>query len=155
MSEQKDSATATAAAAPLPSAHMNSTRVVLKTILEASDGGLGLVGRRIVIGGWVKSSRELRKEPVVAEPPQEDDVASKAGSRDVSCSEILQSRIPFIRSIIKILGGSSYSVHEKLEPAAPRPTPPSIAFLQVSDGSCASSLLVMLSMCLLICLINI
>ena len=81
---------------------------------------------------------------VVKPPPPVDGVASQTGTRDVTCSEILQSRIPFIRSIIKILGGSNYSVREKLEPAAPRPPPPSLVFLQVSDGSCASTLLVIM-----------
>ncbi|EXB84507.1 Asparagine--tRNA ligase, cytoplasmic 2 [Morus notabilis] len=133
-------ATATKAATPaIPFEYSN--RVILKAVLESGDGGLGLVGRRFVIGGWVKSSKEVRKESVA--PSKVDVVARETDqSLDVSCSEILQSRIPFIRSIIKILGGSNYSVREKLEPviAPPRPPPPSVAFLQVSDGSCASSL---------------
>lgn len=94
----------------------------------------------------MKSSKEVRKESVA--PSKVDAVARETGqSQDVSCSEILQSRLPFIRSIIKILGGSNYSVREKLEPviALPRPPPPSVAFLQVSDGSCASSLQVIKS----------
>ncbi|PON75098.1 Asparagine-tRNA ligase [Parasponia andersonii] len=143
MSQQKESPAAAvntpAATTVTPSKY--SGRVVLKTILE-SGGGLGLVGRRVVIGGWVKSSKEVKKETVVAAPPPVDGVASQTGTRGVTCTEILQSRIPVIRSIIKLLGGSNYSVREKLEPAAPRPPPPPIVFLQVSDGSCASSLLV-------------
>ncbi|KAL5562197.1 hypothetical protein UlMin_031944 [Ulmus minor] len=134
-------ATATAAAAS-PSASSGrlipfkySNRVVLNTILESGDGGFGFVGRRVVIGGWVKSSKEIMKETL---PSKVDDRSAAASPGDVSCTEILQSRIPFIRSIIKILGGGNYSVREKFE-SAPK-TPPSVAFLQVSDGSCASSL---------------
>ncbi|XP_062081018.1 asparagine--tRNA ligase, cytoplasmic 2 [Humulus lupulus] len=154
MSEQKESVSASASAAS-PAAAMvaipfkYSTRVVLKTILDSGDGrgGLGFIGQRVIIGGWVKSSKEVRKELVaVAEPPpvyQHAASPTPTPTGDVSCSEILQSRIPFIRSIIKILGGGNYSVRDKFElPAAPRPAPPSISFLQVNDGSCVSSLLV-------------
>ncbi|KAK6141879.1 hypothetical protein DH2020_024376 [Rehmannia glutinosa] len=45
-----------------------SKRVILETILGRPDGGVGLIGRRIVVGGWVKSSREFRKEPAVQAP---------------------------------------------------------------------------------------
>ncbi|KAF2284572.1 hypothetical protein GH714_027213 [Hevea brasiliensis] len=43
---------------PLIPSSKYSNRVVLRTIIERSDGGVGLVGETIVIGGWVKSSRE-------------------------------------------------------------------------------------------------
>ncbi|VFQ95938.1 unnamed protein product [Cuscuta campestris] len=36
-------------------------RMILKTILEHSDGGMGLIGQKAVIGGWVTFSREWRK----------------------------------------------------------------------------------------------
>ncbi|XP_030500044.2 asparagine--tRNA ligase, cytoplasmic 2 [Cannabis sativa] len=147
MSEQKDSAPASAT--PVPFKY--STRVVLKTILESGDT-LGFVGQRVVVGGWVKSSKEVRKEPSPAadQPPAatvDQYVGANPGrspSGDVSCSEILQSRIPFIRSILKMLGGGgNYSVRDKLEvSSAPRPPPPSISFLQINDGSCVSTLLV-------------
>lgn len=60
---------------------------------------------------------------------------------DVSCVEILQSRIPFLRTIVKVLGGSSSNnpLRERLD-AVLKPAPPSTAFLKVSDGSCAASL---------------
>ncbi|KAF2284580.1 hypothetical protein GH714_027280 [Hevea brasiliensis] len=44
---------------PLIPSSKYSNRVVLRTIIERSDGGVGLVGETIVIGGWVKSSREV------------------------------------------------------------------------------------------------
>ena len=38
-----------------------SKRVIIKSILEREDGGLGLVGQVLVIGGWVKTGREQGK----------------------------------------------------------------------------------------------
>eukprot|EP00252_Welwitschia_mirabilis_P014956 TRINITY_DN33045_c0_g1_i1.p1 TRINITY_DN33045_c0_g1~~TRINITY_DN33045_c0_g1_i1.p1 ORF type:complete len:570 (+),score=138.73 TRINITY_DN33045_c0_g1_i1:197-1906(+) len=38
-----------------------SRRVLIKTILSRPDGGKGLVGQRIVVGGWVKTGREQGK----------------------------------------------------------------------------------------------
>lgn len=112
-----------------------SKRVILKTVLE---GGIGFVGQRIVIGGWVKSSNEVRKEPLP--PPAPVAGGAPQVAKDVSCVEILQTRIPFFRSIMKALGGN-HPVREKLESAIENlPPPPSAAFLQVSDGSCVASL---------------
>ncbi|KAJ7961650.1 Asparagine-tRNA ligase [Quillaja saponaria] len=121
-----------------------SNRVVLKTLLESSDGGLGLVGQRVVIGGWVRSSKEVMKEPVAPLPPI-DNRMDEIKSKDVSCVEILQSRIPLFRSIIKVLGGSGYTIREKFETVAPKPSPPppSTACLQVTDGSCVANLQVL------------
>lgn len=126
-----------------------SNRVVLKTILGSGDGGLGLVGKRVVIGGWVRSSKEVTKAPATPPrpPPKADEGAGETGSKDVSCVEILQSRIPFFRSILKVLGGGNYHLREKLEQVVPRPPPPpsSIALLQVSDGSCVACLQVVVA----------
>ncbi|KAK3004663.1 hypothetical protein RJ639_018280 [Escallonia herrerae] len=77
-----------------------SKRVVLKTILGRSDCGLGLVGERVVVLGWVKSAKEVRKEPV----PNPDAARDVGPPKDVSCLEVLQSRIPFFRTILKALG---------------------------------------------------
>lgn len=112
-----------------------SSRVILKTILERQDGGLGLVGQRVVIGGWVKSSKEFKKEPAAVAAPADD-----SGPNDVTCVEVLKSRIPLIRSLIKALGGTAYSARDKLEVVVPKPPRPSISILQVSDGSCAATL---------------
>lgn len=113
-----------------------SKRVILKTVLE---GGTGLVGQTIVIGGWVKSSNEVRKEPL---PPPAVAGDTPAAAKDVTCVEILQTRIPFFRSIMKVLGGNPNPGRGKLEPP-----PPSVAVLQVSDGSCVPSLLVHFFIC--------
>ena len=118
-----------------------SNRVLLKTILERDDGGVGLVGKTVLIGGWVKSSKEETKEPVPPPPPPQ--AVEKDSKVEISCVEIIQSRIPFFRSIINVLGIGNYQAREKLEKPAPRPLPPplpSIAFLQVSDGSCVATL---------------
>ena len=117
-----------------------SKRVILKTIFDRSSDEL--VGERVVVGGWVKSSREVRKDPLPQPPPPvaaAGDMAS--GPKDVRCGESLQTRIPFFRSIMKVLGGTHNPIREKLESVTQKlPPPPSIAILQVSDGSCVSSL---------------
>lgn len=112
-----------------------SNRVLLRTVLERSDGGLGLVGERLVVGGWVKSSKEEAKEALAAE-----DKARAAEHKDVSCAELLQTRIPLFRSIMKVFGGGSHPIRRRIE--APPSPPLSLAFLQISDGSCVASLLV-------------
>lgn len=38
-----------------------SKRVIIKTILGRQDGGVGLIGQRMTIGGWVKTGREQGK----------------------------------------------------------------------------------------------
>nr|GLL33288.1 asparagine--tRNA ligase, cytoplasmic 2 [Ipomoea trifida] len=111
-----------------------TNRVTLKTVFERNDGGMGFAGRRIVIGGWVKSSREIRKDPEPAPAPED------VGTKDVSCVEVLQSRIPLIRSIMKVFGGGDFRVREKLESSVQKLPQPSVSFLQLSDGSCVQSL---------------
>lgn len=118
-----------------------SKRVLLKTVLGRDDGGLGLVGERMVIGGWVKSSKELKKEPSL--PPPDVGAGAISSPKDVSCVEILRSQLSFFKSIMKVLGGGNQSFKEKLDSVVPipkPPPPPSIAVLQVSDGSCVASL---------------
>ncbi|OVA08677.1 Aspartyl/Asparaginyl-tRNA synthetase [Macleaya cordata] len=117
-----------------------SKRVLLKTIVGRSDEGLGLIGERVVVGGWVKSSKEQTKE--VQPTPTMTTVMT--GHKDVTCVELFQSRIPLFRAIIKVLGGTNSSpLREKLEKSNAKPVP-SIAYLQVSDGSCVPSLQVVL-----------
>lgn len=111
-----------------------SKRVLLKTVISRSDGGAGLIGQRVVIGGWVKSSREIRKEPDHIAPAPNVETP-----KDITCVEILQSKLPFFRSIIKAFAGDN-RVREKLDSILPKPPQPSISILQVSDGSCVSSL---------------
>lgn len=114
-----------------------SNRVILKSILNRRDNGLGLVGDRVVIGGWVKSSKELRKEPLQTS----DHVAAQDAPQDVTCVEVIQSRIPFFRQIIKVFGGHTYgTVRDKLNSITPKPPTPSVSILQLSDGSCVPSL---------------
>ncbi|KAK4492169.1 hypothetical protein RD792_002967 [Penstemon davidsonii] len=125
---------------PQASISKYTKRVLLKTITTRSDGGVGLIGQRVVIGGWVKSSREFRKEPPVAATTPE----VVAPPKDVTCVEVLQSRIPFIRSIMKVLGGGDHHrIRDKFDSIIPKPPQPSISILQISDGSCVSSLQVL------------
>ncbi|XP_022759813.1 asparagine--tRNA ligase, cytoplasmic 2-like isoform X2 [Durio zibethinus] len=125
---------------------MYSNRMMLKTILESSDGEMGLIGKTVVVGGWVKSSKEVKKDPVPSPPAAADAFPVSQRPKDVTCVEILQSRIPFFRTIIRVLGGSASSpaVREKLESLIPKPPPPSTFFLQINDGSCLSSLQVVI-----------
>ncbi|PWA61443.1 asparaginyl-tRNA synthetase 2 [Artemisia annua] len=127
--------------------HKYSERVLLKTILDRRDGGSGLLDQRVVVGGWVKSSREIRKDPVPAvHTGVGGEVKEGAGGKDVKCVEVFQSRIPFLRTIIKVFGGSTGHGHghghtkDKLESVVPRPPQPAISMLQISDGSSVMSL---------------
>ncbi|KAJ7950560.1 Asparagine-tRNA ligase [Quillaja saponaria] len=98
----------------VPSGSKYSNRIILKTLMESSDGGLGLVGQRIVIGGWVRSSKEWGN----------------------SSADTL---IPINH---RVLDGSGYTVREKFESVAPKPMPPprSTVYLLVTDGSCVANL---------------
>ncbi|OIT38874.1 PREDICTED: asparagine--tRNA ligase, cytoplasmic 2 [Nicotiana attenuata] len=116
-------------------------RVMLKTILGRTDGGVGLVGQRVVIGGWVKSSREIRKQPVT--PPPAAPAPPVVSPKDVTCSEVFQSRIPLFRSIMKVFGAGEYRIREKLDVVVQKAPQPSVSILQVSDGSCVASLQVL------------
>ena len=111
-----------------------SKRVILKDIVGRDDGGAGLLGRRVVIGGWVKSSREIKKDP----PSMVDTDA--VGPKDASCVELMQSRIPFLRSILKVLGGGDHRIRDKLDSVTPKPPQPSTSVLKISDGSCVRTL---------------
>ncbi|KAJ0808508.1 putative asparagine--tRNA ligase [Helianthus annuus] len=133
---------------PMPPVDLSkySKRVLLKTVLDRADGGVGLVDQRVVVGGWVKSSREMRKDPLPAtQPPAGGDAKPVTGGKDVRCVEVFQSRIPFLRTIIKVFGGNTAHSHnkEKLESIAPKPAHPAISILQISDGSSTISLQVM------------
>ncbi|TYG60917.1 hypothetical protein ES288_D07G106100v1 [Gossypium darwinii] len=128
-----------------------SNRVMLKTILECGDDQIGLFGKTVVVGGWVKSSKEVKREPVAAalKPPTAAEAFPPSpGRKELSCVEVVQSRIPFFKKIIRVFGVSSDSypgVREKFEPVPkPPPPPPSKFFLQISDGSSISSLMVVI-----------
>ncbi|WOG85995.1 hypothetical protein DCAR_0105189 [Daucus carota subsp. sativus] len=122
---------------PVTAPSRYSSRVILKTILNRNDNGLGLAGERLVIGGWVKSSKELTKE----EPVKTSDALVNAGTpTDFTCAEVIQSRIPFLRTIIKVFGGQGNNVHDKLHPFMAKLPQPKIVYLQISDGSCVQTL---------------
>ncbi|KAG5586489.1 hypothetical protein H5410_046923 [Solanum commersonii] len=123
--------------APVVECSKYTKRVMLKTLLGRSDGGVGLIGQRVVIGGWVKSSREIRKQPVTPHSVPAQVVSTK----DVTCSEVLQSRIPLLRSIMKVFGAGEYRVREKINVVFQPQS--SVSILQVSDGSCVPSLQVL------------
>ncbi|GAB4841500.1 hypothetical protein Ancab_022216 [Ancistrocladus abbreviatus] len=105
-------------------------RVVLKSVLGRTDGGVGLVGQRIVIGGWVKSAKEVRKEPMPPSPPAAvvEDEKVEAEQKEMTCTEVFQARLPVIRCILKAFGAAGSQVGKE-------PPTPSSVILQVSDGS--------------------
>ncbi|XAR58774.1 Asparagine--tRNA ligase [Bertholletia excelsa] len=113
-----------------------SKRVILKTILERSDRGSGLAGERVVIGGWVKSSKEVKN---AAESP-----APAPAAKDAGGEEIIRTRIPLFRSIIRVFGRGSRPVREDAGQNVPKlPPSPSTAIMVVSDGSSVASLQVL------------
>ncbi|KAG6417229.1 hypothetical protein SASPL_119382 [Salvia splendens] len=116
---------------PLPLSKY-SKRVTIDSISGRPDGGPGLIGRRVVVGGWVKSSREFKME-AAAPPP------AAGGPKDISCVEVLQTKLPFFRSIIKVFGGEQ-RIRDKIDSIIPKPPQPSISILEIGDGSCVSSL---------------
>ncbi|OIW17646.1 hypothetical protein TanjilG_28996 [Lupinus angustifolius] len=124
-----------------------SNRVLLKTLLHHAndDGAVGLVGQRVLVGGWVKSSKEVKKPslPLIMDNNNNDGF-DETRNKDVSCVEILQSRIPLVRSIFHVLGGKGYVPRKKLEhsqhPLKAIIPQPSTVYLLLTDGSCVSSL---------------
>ncbi|XP_027336132.1 asparagine--tRNA ligase, cytoplasmic 2 [Abrus precatorius] len=117
-----------------------SNRVRVKTLLEKRES---VVAQRVVVGGWVKSAKEVEKSSPPPPPLTDDAVDDTRKNKDVSCVEILQSRIPLIRNILEVFGGSGYSQKKKREPSVPPkvvPPKPSTAYLLLSDGSCVGSL---------------
>ncbi|KAG2321489.1 hypothetical protein Bca52824_014702 [Brassica carinata] len=125
-----------------------SNRVELKTLLKRSDGGARLAGKRVVIGGWVKSSRAVKKDspppppppPSLAVPPP-----STTTKSNVSCTEIIQSKMSIFRKLFDVLsgGGKTYPIFDKPEIAGGKKdtSPPEyIIYFLISDGSSVSSL---------------
>uniref|UniRef100_A0A7N0TQ61 asparagine--tRNA ligase n=1 Tax=Kalanchoe fedtschenkoi TaxID=63787 RepID=A0A7N0TQ61_KALFE len=122
-----------------------SKKVHLRSILCREDGGVGLVGEEVVIGGWVKSAKEIKKEHESVEPlkpgkMEMDFGVGKTGGKDVSCVEIFQGKIPFLKSLLRVFGGASEAVREHV---VHKPPTPSLVMLQISDGSCVGSLQVL------------
>ncbi|CAL0329538.1 unnamed protein product [Lupinus luteus] len=135
--------------------NLYSNRVLLKTLLhhhahdhDHGDGAVSLVGQRVLVGGWVKSSKEVKNKPSPSPSSliMDDGFGETTRNKDVSCVEILQSRIPLVRSIFHVLGGKSYVPRKKLEHSSQHPLKaimlpqPSTVYLLLTDGSCVSSL---------------
>ncbi|KAF6145818.1 hypothetical protein GIB67_028813 [Kingdonia uniflora] len=121
-----------------------SKRVLLKSILTRSDQGLGLVGESVVIGGWVKTSKELAKDPPTTTTSTSMTTIDSPPTKDVTCVEIFQSRIPLFRSIFKVLNGSHSPRRRRFDSIVPVKPVPYVVYLQVNDGSCVPCLQVVL-----------
>ncbi|KAK4268194.1 hypothetical protein QN277_024880 [Acacia crassicarpa] len=144
MASQEDPTVSSPSAAITPLTPFKySNRVLLKTITERADERPELIGQRVVIGGWVKSSKEEKKSSPIAPPlHQSDKKVDPSKTKDVTCVEILQSKIPLIRSIMEVFGRTGYAPPKKDEPVTHKPTPPqpSTVYLMVADGSGVASL---------------
>ncbi|XXG78718.1 hypothetical protein AAC387_Pa08g2604 [Persea americana] len=122
-----------------------SKRVLLKTILDRPDGGLGLTGERVVIGGWVKTSKEEQRNsgapPSPPSSPAGEAPAAAKEEEDVAHCEVILARISLcLRSFIKVFtNGSRPPRREPLDTTAPAEKVPSVVYL-VNDGSCVSSI---------------
>ncbi|KAG5042835.1 hypothetical protein JHK87_006750 [Glycine soja] len=124
-----------------------SGRVQLKALLDRPES---VVGRHVIVGGWVKSAKEVEKKaaapPSFATATEETTDAGEGGKgKDVSCVEILQSRIPLLRSLLDVFGGGGYVQRKKRENViVPNhkvlPPKASTAYLLLTDGSCVPSL---------------
>ncbi|CAA7050931.1 unnamed protein product [Microthlaspi erraticum] len=128
-----------------------SNRVELKTLLERSDGGAKLAGKRVVIGGWVKSSRAVKKDsppppppPAVAVTPPSSGGNQSSTTANISCTEIIQSKMNIFRKLFDVLsgGGKTYPIFDKPELAGHKATSPPeyILYFMISDGSSVSNL---------------
>ncbi|CAN8260155.1 unnamed protein product [Cochlearia groenlandica] len=126
-----------------------SNRVEIKTILERSDGGARLAGQRVVIGGWVKSSRAVKKDSPPPPPPSSVTPPSSGGNQasttaNISCTEIIQSKMNIFRKFFDVLsgGGKSYTIFDKHELAAAKAASPPeyVLYFSISDGSSVSNL---------------
>ncbi|GAB4830324.1 hypothetical protein Ancab_019962 [Ancistrocladus abbreviatus] len=119
-------------------------RVILKCVLGRSDQGVGLMGQRIVVGGWVKSAKEVRKEPSPPPPVAAlEEGKAEAEKKDVTCGEIFQTRWPIFRCFMKLFGSGGGRVDkENVESVVPGQEPPlpSTIILQIGDGSCVQNL---------------
>ncbi|KAK9726655.1 hypothetical protein RND81_05G228700 [Saponaria officinalis] len=129
---------------PPPKTHIEiskyTKRVVLKTVLNREDAGFGLINERVVVGGWVKSAKEVRKQQTLPKP--EHDQPEPTGSKDVTCAEILQTRMPIFRSFMKLFGVGGHGAKDSALSLAQKVQQPVVSTmtLQVSDGSCVASL---------------
>ncbi|KAL6000610.1 Viral polyprotein [Asimina triloba] len=148
-SEQSISA-ASGEAIVVPRHHVEQSkypkRVLLKAILGRSDKGKGLIGKRVVIGGWVKSSKEQCESSPTA-PADRRAAATTTAAEEVTCNEIIQNSLPTrLRSILQVfvrsIGGRQVKPSDVGSPAAQNAAAVG-AYLLVNDGSCVPSLQVL------------
>lgn len=127
-----------------------SNRVELKTLLDRSDRGAGLAGKRVVVGGWVKSSRAVKKDsppplPSVAPVPSPSSGGDQAHTTaNVRCTEMIQSKMNIFKKLFDVLsgGGKTYPIFDKTDHAGQKAAPPPeyVFYFLISDGSSISSL---------------
>ncbi|KAG1330851.1 asparagine--tRNA ligase, cytoplasmic 2 [Cocos nucifera] len=114
-----------------------SKRVVLRSIVCREDKGLGLVGDRVVVGGWVRSRKEKAGKDVSV--PRVPILQAPTAGQEGTCCEVLVTRVPILRLIKRILmvkGGAP----DQRPAAEPAKSEPVVAYLRINDGSCVADL---------------
>ncbi|WOK94505.1 hypothetical protein Cni_G03209 [Canna indica] len=126
-----------AASLPLQS-FKYSMRVVLKSIVDREDKGLGLAGQRVVAGGWVKSRKDIPEHEAAPAPAAAATTPPPPQAEAVSCYEVFFHRVPILGPLARILIG-------KLIPQpANAKDGPFAACLHINDGSCSANLQVVM-----------
>lgn len=101
-----------------------------------------------MVGGWVKLFKEKPKKDASQAPPPASAPAVVSVAHDLTCSEVLMSRMPLLRNLARIFGKGVSSMPppppppKQLEIADKTPVEPvpTVAFLLVNDGSCVANL---------------
>lgn len=112
-------------------------RSLIKSIVGSSDGGLLFVGKRVVVGGWVKSFHVTPKKDVAV-----DSGGADVPQRDLRCTEALFMKFPLFRCIVKVLNPGVHPVGEKLEAVTGKKME-GTAYFWINDGSCVYNLQVL------------
>ncbi|TVU50591.1 hypothetical protein EJB05_01968, partial [Eragrostis curvula] len=110
-----------------------SQRATLRSVVGRPDGGLGLAGQRAVVGGWVKSSSVLKaKRFGMASPAR----MPAAETTNLTCTEVLMSRVPLIRCIAKLITGGAGAIDN----ISSGKSAVGSALVRINDGSCVPDL---------------
>ncbi|RLN27906.1 asparagine--tRNA ligase, cytoplasmic 1-like [Panicum miliaceum] len=115
-----------------------SRRASARSVVGRPDGGLGLAGKRAVVGGWVKSANvvKAKRGGCAMLPPRM--TATESETTGLTCTEVLMARVPLIRCIAKLIGGAS--AVDKASSSVSYKLAPVTALARINDGSCVPDL---------------
>lgn len=104
------------------------------------DGGLGLVGKRAVVGGWVKSSRVVKaKLDGPMSPPRMEPTME---TTRLTCTEVLMGRVPLVRCFAKLIGVGGTAAVDRVASVSYK-LAMQTALVRINDGSCVTDLQVL------------